>query len=160
MAVEGVDAAVDLGEGDDEGWGDDEVGDPGLEDDAVGEALGGDLIDEERGAGDLVGVGVEGLFGGAVFDELDGPEEAFAADVADGGVAGFEGLEFLLDVGGELGGALDEVEALHFVDGGDGGGEGHGVGFVGVAVGEVVVLESSARSFRWWRRGRAGRRRR
>ncbi len=38
-------------------------------------------------------------------------------------------------------GAIDQVEALHLVDGGDGRGERHGVGLVGVAVGEVVVLE-------------------
>ena len=34
-------------------------------------------------------VGVEGLFGDAVLDELYAPEEALAADVADAGVPGF-----------------------------------------------------------------------
>ena len=52
-----------------------------------------------------------------------------------------EGLEFPFDVGGELRRALDQTEALHLVDGGDGGGEGHGMSFVGVAMGEVMVLE-------------------
>jgi hypothetical protein len=47
VAVEGFDAAGEVGFGDDEGWGDDEMGDPGLEDDAFGEGFGGDLVDEE-----------------------------------------------------------------------------------------------------------------
>ena len=51
------------------------------------EHFGGDLIDDECFAGDFVGVGVEGFFGGAVFDQVDGPEEAFAADVADAAVS-------------------------------------------------------------------------
>ena len=92
VLVEDGDAEVEFFFGDDERWGDDEVRDPGLDRDAVGEHFGGDLIDEERGAGDFVGVGVEGLFGVAVFDEVDGPEEAFAADVADAGVLLFEGF--------------------------------------------------------------------
>jgi len=117
------------------------VADPGLHGDAHTHHFCGDLIDYEGFALDFVAHGVEGLFGGAVLDDFDAPEESHAADVADGGVFGLEGFEFGLDVGGEVGGALDEVEALHFLNGGNGGAEGHGMGLVGMAVGEVVFLE-------------------
>jgi hypothetical protein len=139
--VEGGDGEVDLVLFDDEGRGDDEVADPGLDGDAAFEHVGGDLIDDGGFAVDLVLLGVEGLFGGLVADEFDGPEEAEAADVADAGMFGFEGVEFFAEIEAHGAGAFDEVEALHLVDGGDGGGEGHGVGFVGVAVGEEVVFE-------------------
>ena len=48
---------------------------------------------------------------------------------------------FFADVGLELGGALDELEALHLFDGGDGGAERERVRLIGVAMREVVVLE-------------------
>ena len=141
MFVEGGDAGVELGFGDDEGRGDDEVRDPGLEEYSLRHQFGGDLIDDERLAFNLVAHGVEELFGFAVLDDFDGEEEPEAADVADGGMFFFEGFEFLADAGLERGGALDEVEALHLFDGGDGGTEGERVGFVGVAVGEVMLLK-------------------
>ena len=100
MFVEGGYASVDLFFGDDEGWGDYEVGDPGLDGDSISEHLCGDLVDYECFAGDFVGVGVEGFFGGAVFDHVDGPEESFAADVAYADVFGFEVVEFGFDVRG------------------------------------------------------------
>ncbi len=53
----------------------------------------------------------------------------------------FEHLQPGFDIGRELGGALDQAKPLHLVDGGDGGGERHGMSFVGVAVGEVVILK-------------------
>ena len=159
VAVEGVDAAVELFFGDDERGGYDEVRDPGLDDDTFGHAFGGDLIDQERGAGDFVGVVVEGLFGEAILDELYGPEEAFAADIADGGVFGFESLEFRFDVGGKLGGAFDEVESAHFVDDGDGGGRGSWDGLRRCGRGRSSGLGSSCRFSRWWRKGRAACRR-
>ena len=139
--VECGDAGVEFGFGDDEGRGDDEVRDPGLEEYSLSHHFGGDLIDDERLAFDFVAHGVEELLGFAVLDDFDGEEEAEAADVADGWMFCFEGFEFLADVGFEFGGAFDELEALHLFDGGDGGAEGKRVGFVGVAVGEVVLLK-------------------
>lgn len=55
---------------------------PGVADDALLAHLGADPVDHEGGAADLVEAGVEGLLRGPVLDDLDGPEEADAADVA------------------------------------------------------------------------------
>ena len=77
----------------------------------------------------------------AILHDLNRKEEAKSAHVAGGDVFGFEGFELLANIGLELGGALDELEALHFLDGGDCGSESERVGFVSVAVGEVVVFE-------------------
>ena len=101
---------------------------------------------------------LKGCFGLAVLDELDGQEEAEAAHVADGRMLRLEGLELFAHVGLKLGGALDKLEPLHLFDGGDGGAERDGMRLVGVAVGEVVVLEVVGDLLAWWRRGRAAHR--
>src|SRR6187399_1857930 len=60
--VESGYALVDLSFGDDERRGDDEVGDPGLDRDAALHHFGGDLVYDQRRAGDFVRHGVERLF--------------------------------------------------------------------------------------------------
>ena len=70
----------------------------------------------------------------------------------------FEGFEFLADVRLEFRGALNQFEALHLFDGGDGRAERERVRLVGVAVREVVILEVVGDFRWWWRTGRAERR--
>ncbi len=67
---------------------------------------------------------LKGRFVWTVLDQLNGEEKAESADVADGGMFGFEGFELLAHVGFEFRGALNELEALHLLDGGDSGAEG------------------------------------
>src|SRR5215471_19030573 len=54
---------------------------------------------------------------------------------------GGKGFKFVTEVGADLFGAIDEAEALHFVNRGDSGPKGHGMRFVGMAVREVVIIK-------------------
>src|SRR5208337_5012187 len=119
--VEGGDAEVELFFGDDERRRDDEVADPGLNRNAAGHHLRGDLVNDERLALDLVAHGVEELLGFAVLHDLDGKEEAEAADIADRWVLVLELEQLLANVGLELSGAGHKRETLHVFDGGEGG---------------------------------------
>jgi len=134
MLVERGDAQIQLLFGDDERRGDDEVADPGLNRNALRHHFGGDLVDDERLAFHLVAHGVEELLGFAILHNLDGKKEAEAAHVADGNMLSLDRFELLADVRLELLGALDEFEALHLFNSGDGGAESERVRLIGVAM--------------------------
>src|ERR1700733_1465418 len=141
MLVKSGDSAVDLFFGHDEGRRDDKVRDPCLNRDTVSEYLRRDLIHQQRFTGDLVGIRVEWLFCHAILDEVDCPEETFAAYIADTGMAALEFVELFTDIRLKFFRSLYESKTLQLVDRCDRRGERQRVCFVGVAVGEVVILE-------------------